>query len=408
MTSASYLFAINMSVAALLAAAFWLISVWSERPKSSRILALSYALGIVYYACEFVMPFLDDARLMVVASFTSLLVATLVFCVGLAVEFSRRPVWWAMLIVLIVSPVLVYFAQDLARQSYLRMYAYQAPYAVMLAIGAFAIWRPASQRNVLGRVLLGVLVASILNFLAKPLMAHALGGWGANPQSYLNSAYALVSQTTGTILALATALITLALLIRELLHAAKVKSEVDNLSGLFNRRGFGNAAEDALEEAEQQHRPVAFILADIDRFKSVNDRFGHAAGDRVIRAFADLIKTSLPGKLAARMGGEEFAIVLVGADAASGRLLAEGMRNAFANSSFEGLEGEKVTASFGVAERAPGEPFSSLMHRADLALYDAKRSGRDCVRVSPYVAGLSRSDLAMASDRGLATPVTKR
>lgn len=408
MSNASYLFMINMAVAALLASAFWLISVWSERPASSRVLALSYALGTGYYACEFIIPFLADARLMVVASFTTLLVATLIFCAGLAVEFSRKPAWAPMLAVLAISPVLVYFAQDLPRQSYLRMYAYQAPYAAMLAIGVIAIWRPASRRNVLGRVLLGILAASVLHFLAKPLIAHAMGGWGANPQSYFNSAYALVSQATGTVLSLATALTTLALLIRELLHSAKVKSEVDNLSGLYNRRGFERAAEQAFAKADLSHRPVTLILADIDRFKSVNDRFGHAAGDRVIQAFADLIKTSLPGKLGARMGGEEFAIVLVGADTNSGRLLAEGVRNAFANSSFEGLDGQQVTASFGVAERAPGEPFSRLMHRADLALYEAKGHGRDCVRVAPYVAGLARGDLAMVSDRGLTTSVTKR
>lgn len=130
--------------------------------------------------------------------------------------------------------------------------------------------------------------------------------------------------------------------------------------------------------------PVSLVIADIDHFKSINDGYGHATGDRVISAFANFLRSALSDHhVAGRIGGEEFAIVLPGTNLVAARLFAEGVRGIAGGLSVEGLpQTLRFTASFGVAELARGESLADLMQRADQALYDAKKSGRDRVRVA--------------------------
>ena len=127
------------------------------------------------------------------------------------------------------------------------------------------------------------------------------------------------------------------------------------------------------------------MIADLDQFKSINDTYGHASGDRIIQAFGELVSRTAGGReVAARLGGEEFAVLLPGLDLASARLFAEGVRMTFAGLAVDGLPAfHRSTASFGVAEIGPSETLESLMRRSDEALYMAKHAGRDRVRVSP-------------------------
>jgi diguanylate cyclase (GGDEF)-like protein len=255
----------------------------------------------------------------------------------------------------------------------------------MQAVGLGIVWRSRQRHDRLDRLLMAALAASSLHFLAKPFIAHALGGWGANPQSYLTSPYAMVSQSLGTVLAIALALLMLVILVRDVLAEATSRSETDSLSGLLNRGGFQRQAELVLRDAARRHLPLALVIADLDHFKAINDGFGHAAGNRVIEAFAEFVQQAAAAHhVSGRIGGEEFAILLPGANLAAARIFAEGMRSAFGSLSVPGLPDDyRCTASFGVAERRPDEALAELMHRADVALYEAKRSGRDCVRATP-------------------------
>ncbi len=126
------------------------------------------------------------------------------------------------------------------------------------------------------------------------------------------------------------------------------------------------------------------MIADLDRFKALNDRHGHAAGDRVIAEFAARLRIAAGTRgVAGRLGGEEFAVLLPLADPAAARLLAEAVRAVFSAEAIDGLPPEvRVTASFGVAARSGDESLADLMRRADEALYHAKKGGRDSVRVS--------------------------
>ncbi|MBN9547721.1 MAG: diguanylate cyclase, partial [Alphaproteobacteria bacterium] len=278
MGSADFILMINMLVAGLLAAAFMAVAIYGTRGVSARWLATSYLLGMVYCVVEVAIPAFADARLPVVTAFAVFLGATIAFNGGLAHKYGVRPPWVPMLSFLVVASIAVYLVQDLPRQSLTRMMAYQLPYAVM-QLAALGIVLSSRQRLAwLDHVLALVLGASALQFASKPLIAGALGGWGADPQAYVTTSYALVSQSLGTVFALALALLALAVLVRDALAEATSKSETDTLSRLFNRGGFERHADLAMRDAVRRGVPVALVIADLDYFKNINDSYGHACG----------------------------------------------------------------------------------------------------------------------------------
>lgn len=384
MSGANFILAINMVVAGLLAAAFLAIAVQDARRIAARWMAASYCIGIVYLLIELSIQSFTDARWPVVAAFAILLVAMIVFNTGLARKYDVAPPWRSMLAFLVVASAAVYLVQDLPRQSLARMMAYQLPYAAMQLIGLGIVWSSPHRKEALDRILMGVLAASALQFLSKPFIAHAVGGWGADATAYLQTTYAMVSQSLGTVFSMALALLVLVILVRDTLTEAASRSDTDSLSLLLNRGGFERRAGAVLSGAVRRGMSVSLVIADLDRFKSINDSFGHACGDKVIETFASFLhEASVERHVAGRIGGEEFAILLVGTNLAGARLLAEGTRSAFGALPVEGLPRDyRCTASFGVAELTPYESFAELMQRADHALYEAKKGGRDQVRVS--------------------------
>ncbi|WP_341872192.1 GGDEF domain-containing protein [Pseudaminobacter salicylatoxidans] len=203
----------------------------------------------------------------------------------------------------------------------------------------------------------------------------------------------MISQAMGTVFSVASALLFLVILARDVIGDVRILSETDALSRLLNRGGFEDRAKALLRKADAGGRPMALVICDLDHFKDINDTFGHASGDRVIRAFAGFLRdTASAGHVAGRIGGEEFAILLPGANLVTARLFAEATRTAFCGLPVEGLPSHlRFTASFGVAERMPRETLSDLLSRADKALYEAKRGGRDCVRLASTPAGTRSS-----------------
>ena len=153
----------------------------------------------------------------------------------------------------------------------------------------------------------------------------------------------------------------------------------DPLSGLFHRRAFIDCAERRLKQHERDGTALAFLVFDLDWFKSVNDTHGHAIGDLALKLFAEILRTNLrPEDVAGRLGGEEFAAVLSGADEALAMRVAERIRAEFAAAG-EKIEGAPVeaTVSVGVACRRADEAtdLERLAAAADEALYRAKAHG---------------------------------
>lgn len=160
----------------------------------------------------------------------------------------------------------------------------------------------------------------------------------------------------------------------------------DPLTGAANRRSMEEEMLLAIETARRDLRPCGLAILDLDHFKQINDRHGHAAGDQCLIEFANLLKSSTrKADRLFRYGGEEFVLLLPGADAAALRVILGNLRAKIG----DGLRcsGEAVTCSMGAAELGADELPEAWLHRADLALYQAKHSGRDCVVVadSPLV-----------------------
>jgi diguanylate cyclase (GGDEF)-like protein len=179
------------------------------------------------------------------------------------------------------------------------------------------------------------------------------------------------------------------LLVKELRNAA----QTDLLTGLYNRRGFEVAASALLTQAEHGSRWISVVLFDLDHFKKINDVHGHDAGDIVLKRIAGIARESFRSfDLLVRHGGEEFMALLPDSTPEDAAVVAERVRSAIEASDIELPGGNRlrVTASFGCAGRAHSgnnRNFEDLVKRADLALYVAKSSGRNCVFAGPVVSG---------------------
>jgi len=154
----------------------------------------------------------------------------------------------------------------------------------------------------------------------------------------------------------------------------------DPLTGAANRRCFDDRCARALARlGSGPSEPVSLILADIDHFKQINDRFGHAAGDDALVVFTRVMQGHTRGQdLVARYGGEEFCILMPGCTLRVAARAAERIRTAFSDTRIEGIDAV-LSASFGVAEASAGQSEDQLLHAADQALYRAKDLGRNRV-----------------------------
>ncbi|MGM0421306.1 MAG: GGDEF domain-containing protein [Bacillota bacterium] len=153
----------------------------------------------------------------------------------------------------------------------------------------------------------------------------------------------------------------------------------DHLTGLKNRKAFMEYLEKMSAQALRHTFPLTVIMLDLDRFKKINDTYGHSTGDKVLIALADILKkNSRQEDMAARIGGEEFLILLPHSDLDDSMQMAERIRQAIENMNIPSIS-ENITASFGVTIFQEGDDFDSILNRVDNALYKAKAAGRNKV-----------------------------
>lgn len=159
------------------------------------------------------------------------------------------------------------------------------------------------------------------------------------------------------------------------------KAYIDPLTGLNNRAAFDKSMEQEFELARRHNHTLSLMMLDLDRFKQINDSYGHIVGDAVLKSFADCILECLRrSDTIFRYGGEEFSILLRNTQLAGAVLLAERMRKSVEEMEFNYNEIKlSISVSIGVAEIEQGDTCSKLIERADSLLYKAKNSGRNCV-----------------------------
>ncbi len=187
-------------------------------------------------------------------------------------------------------------------------------------------------------------------------------------------------------LALAVAVMSIPLMRSDIQHRSD--AVIDQLTGMLNRKALSTRSEELAQQALISGDPVGMIVCDVDHFKEINDTHGHPVGDAVLKDVAYLLRKQLRAfDLAYRLGGEEFLILLPGSELERAVELAERLRERVAAEPLTG--GASVTMSFGVSGSGRGEPFDyhRVFAEADAALYRAKQSGRDAVRLSETDAG---------------------
>jgi diguanylate cyclase len=165
------------------------------------------------------------------------------------------------------------------------------------------------------------------------------------------------------------------------LESAKGEALIDPMTGILNRRGFEKAVSHNLKQENFSGKEISLLMVDIDNFKAINDNFGHLVGDKVIKAVADMLKSKIRGQdFVARLGGEEFAVLLPDTPAQGGFSVAEHIRKGIESGRIRSIDSNKplgvVTVSIGVASLDQGD-FTDMMDKADKALYASKSSGRN-------------------------------
>lgn len=264
--------------------------------------------------------------------------------------------------------------------------AFQLACIVPLCESIYRLWR--ARPGILDLLLLAVLIGVVATFAIRIPLYPVQFGFMAGYEIVHSAPFERTLLLISALLTPPAVFLLLARIIGGVIATYRSRAERDGLTGLYNRR--------ALDEMAGHPDPAggAVIFCDIDHFKRVNDRYAHQTGDAVIVAFANLIEHT--GYRAARIGGEEFVLLLPGKSVAEAGEIAEMVRLRFIDTAHAGIPGDRrPTASFGIAEYSPGEPPVTAFVHADGALYGAKQAGRN------LVVALQR-DLPLASEHAVA------
>lgn len=395
---------LNPAVSLIFTAAF--LALWRYRRGQPYLLMLAacYLASTLGFALQaFDLPVgRTPTRLL---STTMFIGATLALGIALAWRY-RRPPPYAQLLTLAaggaIAAMWFWFAQPSLA---MRVYSINFTIGAMLLVIAFEVFR-VPHKSAVDKVLLAMLTLQGVLFFVRTIVTVQLGGLDGQADLHA-SPYWMIFTFSHAILSMIVVFILTTGAALDIVSDLHDETKTDPLTGLLNRRGFERSARAAMERALTHRFPISLILGDLDHFKSINDTFGHHTGDKVINIFARIMNEVVGGKHPmGRIGGEEFAVFVIGGDAPTAELMAQGLRVGFSSAPTPGRDlgaSRRLTASFGVSEWHPGEAYEDLLAKADAALYEAKNSGRDRVRVAP-----KRQPEVAAAARGRATPVVRR
>ncbi|WP_347555775.1 GGDEF domain-containing protein [Robbsia sp. KACC 23696] len=229
----------------------------------------------------------------------------------------------------------------------------------------------------------GVVARWAFYLYALYVLTVGLAAWLARPGGDISERMFVVILSIGTPAGMiGTGVLTMLIVAADLTRTLRNQARTDPLTGLYNRRAIDDEAQTMLTRESQRAQPqsVAVVVADLDHFKNINDRFGHAVGDKVLRRFAQHLRRQLRTvDLAGRMGGEEFVILMPGLARADAMQRIERLRQGVPGAIGSIVGNDQVTVSFGIALAGVDEAFADVLARADKALYQAKHAGRNRV-----------------------------
>lgn len=353
--------------------------------------ALCWGAGYICAALGFLAPFLQAVAPVSVVAMTAdaaFLSAFLFYGQGLVMHFDAPRLLAVRLSLAAVAYAGIAYAVLVAGSLRHELLIGDIACSLLLLVATVSSWRRSGNR--IERALFGAAIFVMLETTVRTIVFFIVAGALAM-DAFVDSPYFYVMQITATVGALVMALTALASVALRIVEQHRKASEEDPLTGLLNRRGFEQVI---VEKRRAGKGEAAIIVADIDWFKSINDRYGHAAGDAVIREVAALLGTlSWPGAAVARFGGEEFIAYLPNCRLQDAHMLANTVRLALSERDFSATGVDRaITASFGVAVTAAGDhTVHDAISRADRLLYLAKSSGRNRVVSSTADAAMPSS-----------------
>ena len=278
----------------------------------------------------------------------------------------------------LVTAVILWFARMYDEQPILLM-VQNFNAGLIFAMTAFTKWQ-ASTKQIADRFLLYTLSGLAIYAFVRPSVTVLIQSQ-MTMDEYQASAFLTFNLAVTAFCTIFLALSLIATIVADSLEEQRSAATIDLLSGLKVRRAFEEQANEMIARAQRLEKPLCLIVGDLDHFKRINDGWGHATGDMVITKFGEVIANQIRNTDAAgRIGGEEFCIVVWNCQLKPAAALAERLRKSMAASGETGdCASLTITASFGVAQWQPGEPYSAVFERADAALYRAKRRGRNNV-----------------------------
>jgi diguanylate cyclase (GGDEF)-like protein len=368
-------FALTLPIMALTVSAVFL-ALWRFGLKA----ALLWGLGFGCSGLGFLMSLpLGPAETMAIAGDALFAVAFYFYgqalLIHFGVDYSRTYRLLLLGFYLCVDAYIVFALEDLRSELLLN----DLVAAILLGLPLSAVVQRAY--STADRLMVVAASLTVIETLSRVLAINYLVENNEQIEAFSESAYAVAMQITAGCFGVLLAAAAFGSMVMRVMLNYRRAAEIDPLTSLYNRRGLDQALKPAQGGAAWSG---VVVVTDIDHFKQVNDRYGHAAGDRVIAAFALEIRTSIPtGAVAARLGGEEFVICIPGASLAEAGVLAHGIRLRFAGRDWRqfGID-RQITASFGVAKlAAESDNLQAAIDRADQCLYEAKGAGRNMVVV---------------------------
>jgi diguanylate cyclase (GGDEF)-like protein len=338
----------------------------------------SYAVGVLQWLANAAGFFLQSAAMFIVTG-TALVVSASLLAIGIRQRSSRRVNIMAFaapaaIVCIMIAVAIGFFGNQILQGMIIPTYV-----GLLLLVSAASLWPIDRAMTPPEKAFFAFLILFALCQLALAVSATFIRSASEGKDLYRN----ILSLGMPTIY-VGPAVYAVLVVAGDLAQQLRSQMRHDPLTEVLNRRGLEEAASQAIAQARRHGRPLSLVICDLDGFKALNDNHGHIAGDHALKGFAQLLILAVRrGDIVGRMGGDEFGLLLQDSDAQAAADVMERVRLEVAHLSLPKVPESTLRASFGVAALLPEDlTLEDMVHRADEALYSAKKLGKNRVSIA--------------------------